>query len=271
MLGVLKKSVFVVVAAFVGLLITMNRPAPGVAPESSLFVMEAFLIGWCMLYLRVCMPDQLRPLSTGARLFSYGSAGVFVAGILMYAVHRIEPGIWLFFIAGAVLGSFVLRVDLLAKSILLESRADRTRRLVIGGSGFAIVFVLGLVSNTPVLSWSAWLVPLGVMFLIIGVLTIRSRMAAAFQLVPEGARERDVQALADFYEGMTAQEMQDKSYQVAALEYTVRQDEMMRRLGAWFYWILYVFLALGTGALVTFILATDTIRPGQGRAAPPAR
>ena len=244
-------AAFVVVVATLTLLIYGSRPTPGAGVNQALYFFELLLVASFVLFFRFRLPSQVRNLAPTTRMIIYVLAAAFPAGYLIYIVHSHLFGIWVSIIAGVALGSFFLRIDLLIKTVMAESLQDQKRRIMYGGAGFIVMFSLGLLSNTGLSSVSAWLAPLIVMSVIIGVMTIRSRMAIAYDLIPAGAKERDLRILADFYEKTEANYIEDQRYRIASVEYAVQADELKRSLGKYVYFALYILLTIAAGLFTT--------------------
>ena len=242
--------------------------APPGGDDAPLYALEAMSCAAILLAVSLKPPELMRTAPRLLKVLTY--VCLFISFMAAYSVVLHDGGapfVITVLVAGIAGFAFSIRIDLIIQSMAEESLVDMHRRLLYGGVGFALFIGLGIVTNTSFLTVDPWALAFSAMWLIIGVMTVRSRLAVIANAIPDGASEKQYQSMAEF-ERMYPTQMEQQAYwhKIAVLDYEIRQAESMSRIYWFLFRVFYLVLAYISGLVVSALYLYKGVGRLAGRA-----
>ncbi|MCH9695505.1 MAG: hypothetical protein K0U72_13415 [Gammaproteobacteria bacterium] len=149
----------------------------GSGPDSGSYFLAGIALLTAIIGLKYFAQPRLREGPAWVRRTNLLASLFVLTGLLALILGHSTIGQIILYPSLIALAMSFFRVDMMLHNMRTEAVVDISRRLAFGGGGFAAVYVFALFSNDRFFSLKVFLFAFCVMAMIIGFMTIRSRIA----------------------------------------------------------------------------------------------
>lgn len=168
--------IVILIVMGVAVLLMKMTMKDGSEPDGGTYVLAGIALFTAVIGLKFFAQERLREGPDWVRKTNLLASFFVLTGLFALILgHSIVGQVVLYPSAIALAMSF-FRVDIMLDNMRTEAVADISRRLIYGGIGFAAIYLFAIFSNDSIFSLNVLLFALFVMAMIIGFMTIRSRI-----------------------------------------------------------------------------------------------